>query len=82
VKCEIEPRDIETGKVDAVVNAIVIGIVFEKCVVPRFESMADINSIPGDVRGLIQAHAGVAITRSADRVARVAGCTAIELRCP
>ena len=38
---EIQPRNIETGEIDPVVNTVVIGIVFEKCIVPRFELMAE-----------------------------------------
>src|SRR6266487_2662978 len=40
VEGEIEPRDIEADKVQAIVDSIVIGIVFEKRVVPRLKVVA------------------------------------------
>src|ERR1043166_9669215 len=37
---KVKARDIETGEVHAVVDAVVIGIIFERSVVPRLELTA------------------------------------------
>ena len=39
-KSEVEPRDIEPGEIHAIVDTVIIGIVLEKCIVPRLKSVA------------------------------------------
>jgi hypothetical protein len=41
VECEIQPSDVETGEIDAVVNSVVIRIIFGECIVPSFKPMAE-----------------------------------------
>ena len=38
---QIKPRNIDAGEVHAVIDPVVIGIVSEKCVVPRFKLAAE-----------------------------------------